>query len=555
MDKKSLTRVLETITPLLDTIVQPEIRSAVEALLNLVEVLAHENEQQKKTIQALRDDINRLKGEQGQPRIRPQKPTDADNHSSEADRKKREKKKKARKRSKKNDVVTADRQVHLTLDLSTLPADAQYKGRKTTVIQDLKITTDNIEFLRDVYYSPSLNKTFMVDLPKGYDGEFGPNVKSSVITLYHEANMTQPALKRFLNAAGLVISKTSISRMLTDNKEVFHQEKGDILDAGLKATYQQTDDTSGRVNGENYHVHILCNPFFTAYFTRRKKDRLTLLEILCRDELKFTINEETLVLLEKMGLPEKQIKKAADFQQQEALTRSEIDSLLLQLFPNPKKQKTNRRRILEASALIYYYHLPHSLKHLMCDDAPQFNLIAKYKSLCWIHEGRHYKKLSPFVPSHQKILENFRENFWDYYQSLLDYTNHPSSDVATQLNAEFDRLFSAKTGYDELDKRIALTAEKKEALLMPLKFPFLPLHNNDAENGAQHQARSRDIHLQTKNEKGTQAKDTFATLVKTARKLDVNLFDYFHDRITETFSMPSLASLILEKCGVQPNTS
>ena len=555
MDKKTLADSLSSITPLIDTIVQPEIRSAMIALLNLIESLAHENEQQRQTIQTLKDENNRLKGEQGQPSIRPQTPTDTTSHSSEEDRKKRQKKRKPKKRLKKKEVIKADRQVRLELDPSTLPADAQYKGRQSTIIQDLKIVTDNIEFLRDVYYSPSLNKTFMVELPKGYEGEFGPNVKVSIITLYHEANMTQPALKRFLNAAGLVISKATISRMLTDKHEVFHQEKEAILDAGLQAPYQQTDDTGARVNGKNYHVHILCNPFFTAYFTRHKKDRLTLLEILCRDELKFSINEETLALLKKMGLPEKLLKKVANFQQQEALTRSEINAMLLQFFPNPKKQQSNRRRILEASALIYYYHLPHSLKHLMCDDAPQFNMIAKYKSLCWIHEGRHYKKLSPIVPSHQKILEDFREKFWDYYQSLLDYTDHPSPDAATQLDAEFNRLFSAKTGYDELDKRIKLTAEKKEALLMPLKFPFLPLHNNDAENGAQHQARSRDIHLQTKNEKGTRAKDTFATLVKTARKLNVNLFDYFYDRITKTFSMPSLASLILEKCGVRPNTS
>ena len=58
---------------------------------------------------------------------------------------------------------------------------------------------------------------------------------------------------------------------------------------------------------------------------------------------------------------------------------------------------------------------------------------------------------------------------------------------------DFDDLFSTTTGYDALDQRIALTKDKKEALLLALKFPFLPLHNNDAENGAQHQARLRDI--------------------------------------------------------------
>ena len=70
--------------------------------------------------------------------------------------------------------------------------------------------------------------------------------------------------------------------------------------------------------------------------------------------------------------------------------------------------------------------------------------------------------------------------------------------VVVKILNDFDDLFSTTTGYDALDKRIALTKDKKEALLLALKFPFLPLHNNDAENGAQHQARLRDIHLQTK---------------------------------------------------------
>ena len=553
MSKKTIASKLDEISHLLNSIIKPEIHSAITTLLNLVESLTQENEEKNQTIQKLKDENNRLKGEQGQPTVRPQTKPDDQDHSSEDDRKKRKKKKPRKKRLKKQDTIKPDRQVSLTIDRSDLPADAEYKGRQSTVIQDIKITKDNVEFLRDVYYSPSLNKTFIAELPKGYEGEFGPNIKTSVITLYHEANMTQPALTRFLNTANIVISKTTVSRMLTDNKEAFHQEKKDIVNAGLQAPYHQIDDTSARVNGKSHYVHIICNPLFTAYFTRPKKDRLTLLEILCLEELKFTINEETLALLETMGLSEKLLKKIGELGEKVALSRSEIDNLLLELFPNPKKQQSNRRRILEGSALIYYYHLPHSLKHLMCDDAPQFNMLAQYKSLCWIHEGRHYKKLNPIICAHQKILEEFRKDFWDYYQLLLDYTDKPSPVVAQQLDSKFDLLFSQKTGYDDLDKRIALTAEKKDALLMPLKFPFLPLHNNDAENGAQHQARSRDIHLQTKNEKGTEAKDTFATIIKTARKLHVNIFDYVKDRITEAFAMPSLADMILEKCSTNFN--
>lgn len=552
MTLKDITETLKKITSQFKEIAEPGIKKSITTLLNLVESLVTANTTKDKTIQTLKNEINTLKGEKGTPNIRPQK---NNNHSSDKDRNSRAKKKKKKTRGKKHGLIKADRSVICHIDKDKLPPDAKRKGYKRTVVQDLKITTDNIEFQREVYYSASLNRTFTANFPNGYDGSFGPGIKSLSISLYHDCNMTQPALKRFFNTEGIAISKSSVSRMLTHKHEAFHEEKENIIDAGLKGLYQHTDDTSARVNGVNHHVHILSNPFYTAYFTRRKKDRLTLLGILCRDKLKFTLNQESFELMKVMGLSQKWVKQITEKDLPETLTRREIDELLLKLFPNKKKQKSNRRSILEASALGYYHNLDDALKHLMCDDAPQFNLVAEHKSLCWIHEGRHYKKLIPVVPSHKEELKNFSDKFWDFYQKLLDYTENPTPSVTTQLTDEFNVLFSTKTGYDLLDRRIALTLDKKKALLLPLEFSFLPLHNNDAENGAQHQARLRDIHLQTKNELGTKAKDTFATIVKTARKLNVNLFDYFYDRITKSFQMPSLAHIILEKYRLHPNLS
>jgi regulator of replication initiation timing len=65
------------------------------------------------------------------------------------------------------------------------------------------------------------------------------------------------------------------------------------------------DNTGSRVNGKNHYTHVLCNDFFTAYFTRRKKDRLTLLELLCRDQLEFMFNQEAYELMVEFGLAKK----------------------------------------------------------------------------------------------------------------------------------------------------------------------------------------------------------------------------------------------------------
>jgi len=77
-----------------------------------------------------------------------------------------------------------------------------------------------------------------------------------------------------------------------------------------------------------------------------------------------------------------------------------------------------------------------------------------------------------------------------------------------------------------------------------LRNPLLPLNNNTSELGARSQARYRDVSFHTINDKGTQSKDTFMTIVETAKKLAVNSYHYFYDRCSKKYDIPSLASLI-----------
>ena len=81
---------------------------------------------------------------------------------------------------------------------------------------------------------------------------------------------------------------------------------------------------------------------------------------------------------------------------------------------------------------------------------------------------------------------------------------------------------------------------------MVLSHPEILLHNNPAELGARQRVRKRDVSLQARTREGIGAWDTFETLVATAKKLGVNLFHYFSDRITGTYALPSLATLIGE---------
>jgi hypothetical protein len=145
---------------------------------------------------------------------------------------------------------------------------------------------------------------------------------------------------------------------------------------------------------------------------------------------------------------------------------------------------------------------------------------------------------------HQQEVDNFLDKFWEYYKKLLAYKASPAPKQAKALSDEFDVLFATRTGYDALDKRIAMTKAKKEYLLLVLKYPEIPLHNNAAEIAARCQARKRDSSFHTMSQKGTQAKDTFMTIVETAKKHGINVYTYLYDRITKKYAMPSLATLI-----------
>jgi hypothetical protein len=547
LNRTEVKKVLNTVSECKDAF------ASIKLLVNLVENLVEKIEDLEDKLQKSKDEINRLKGEQGKPHIRKQSKDDNDNngssdHSSEESRKDRGNKPPPKQKSKKMEAVKIDRQITLKISKDELPDDAVFKGYETRVFQDIKPITDNIEFRREIYYSSSLNKTILASLPKGYHGEFGPGVRALILFLYRDSCMTQPAIARFFTTFGIQISMNTISRMITEGHDRFHHEKEDIINTALKmGLYQHIDDTSCRVNGKNHYTHILCGPLFTAFFTRPHKDRLTILEMLCHSELKFDFNHVAYEFMKELGLSEKRLVEVKSTVGTVTLTRSDIDKLLMRLFPNPKKFTTIRRIILEASAITYYRSTDHAIKHLMCDDAPQFKKIALYHSLCWVHEGRHFKKLIPLYTAHQDALDKFIEHFWDFYHALLDYQKNPLPEVALKLSEKFDEIFSAQTCYIALNDRIAKTLSKKESLLLVLEFPFLPLHNNPAELGARVQARMRDINLHTISENGTKAKDTFATIVQTAKKLGVNIYNYFYDRVAEKFEMKALSDLIIEK--------
>ena len=427
-----------------------------------------------------------------------------------------------------------------------MPADAQFKGYEEALVQDIRLATDNVLFYKEKYYSPAEQRTYLAPMPAGYAGEFGPGLRALIITLYYASGMTESKIGEFLEYVGISISSGQISNLLIKDKEPWHEEKEAVYQAGLASSdWQHIDDTSTRVDGENQHCHVVCNPVYSAYFTRPKKDRLTVIELLqSGPELNLLLNERTPALLAQFKTPHWAQEKVATWPQNQLLTRTQMDELLKQDVDRLNDQQ--QARILEAAALTAYNTqttVPIVAK-LLSDDAPQFQYVTLRQMLCWVHEGRHYKKLIPYVDYHRQLLKDFKEKFWLFYRQLLAYKSAPSPPEADRLRAEFDTLFGQKTGYDDLDQRIAKTLAKKDRLLTVLDFPHLPLHNNPAELAARQRVRKRDISFGPRTTDGVKAWDTFNTLTETAKKLGVNFYAYIHDRVSQTRRMPSLSDLI-----------
>ncbi len=433
-------------------------------LFQLIERLSQENEELKTTNQKLRDEISLLKGEQGKPKIRGNKKPGG-NISSEKERKTREKKKEKKSKAKKH-KIKIDRTEVCEVDHSELPQDAVFKGHESVIVQEILIKTDNVEYKREVFYSAIEHKTYVGQLPAGVTGEFGPGVRSLVSTLKYVGNMSEPKILELLENCGIFISQSTISRILTNDESGFNKEKEDIFGAALETTpFQQIDDTTVRVNGKNQYSQILCNPYYTAFFTVPHKNRLTILDILlCGRERTYIFDLKAFCLLADLKISKKVIKQIRDLTDEKEISEAGMQDLLKIIFPDAKKGKNTRTRIMEAAAIASYHRQTEIpvVNILLSDDAPQFKKLTAEQALCWIHDGRHYNRLNPIVPFNVAELEKFKTRFWDYYGELLKYKENPNPETSARLASEFDNLFSTKTGYDALDDRIEKPETKRK---------------------------------------------------------------------------------------------
>jgi hypothetical protein len=527
----------------LTSIADPRTRELVVRLLNIIETLTADLRAAQLEVQQLRDEINHLKGEQGQPPIKPNTPpTD---HSSEQERRRPLERVKRGKR----DRIVIDRTHDLPLDRAILAPDAQFKGYEEVVVQDVIIRTDNVLFRKEKWYAPSTGQTYLAPLPQGYQGEYGPGVRALILVFYYASQMTEPKIADFFAHVGIHISDGQISNLLIKDHDRFHTEQEAAYAAGLRSSpWQHLDATATRVNGQNQHCHVVTNPLHTTFRTTAAKDRLSVLDVLRNGaERTFRLNAEAFGYLAQAGVSAVTRAKLAALPCNQTVDEPTFQHWLDTVLPSVGSQ--SRKWIVDAAAVAAYHaQTEWPVIHLLVgDDAPQWTWLTDELALCWVHEGRHYKKLLPTIAVHREALSTFLTDFWDYYDELLAYREHPAAAERQQLADAFDALFGRKTGYWALDERIALTRAKKASLLLVLSHPEIPRHNNPAELGARQRVRKRAISFGPRTVEGLKAWDTFMSLAATTKQLGVSFYHYIHDRISGSQQIQPLDQIIDER--------
>jgi hypothetical protein len=492
---------------------------------------------QQDRIEQLEDQILRLKGLKTRPTIAPS-PLETPARLPLAPGQKRPG---SAKRSKTAQlVVTQEVQVPLV----DRPHGSIFKGYEDFVVQDLEIRPQVICYRRERWRSPD-GQNLVAQLPEGVrpDSHFGPTLISFILHQYHYQHVTHPLLLEQLDQLGIDISAGQLNRILTEKKDAFHDEKTEVLLAGLAvSSYVQVDDTGAKHQGHNGFCTHIGNDLFAYFESTDSKSRRNFLEVLRGPHIDYVINDE-----------------AVAYWQRQKLAQTVIDRLTsgVSLFPNKAawqaylalREVTDERHVRIATegallgSLIAHGVSPGMV--VLSDGAGQFDIFVH--ALCWLHVERPLERLVPHNEKHRQAIEQIRQRIWDLYAGLKAYKEMRSPTAREALAQQFDELVAQRTDYPSIDGMLKGMAADRAKLLLVLQRPDVPLHNNVSEGHIRDYVKKRKISGSTRSDAGRRARDTFASLKKTCRRLGVNFWEYLQDRVGGLAKIPRLADLIRQK--------
>jgi len=515
--------------------VPPEERTPlVDRLLRAIEELEAENRQ-------LRDEIGRLKGLPPRPKLRASSLNEPHPDPSRK-RKRRGKRPGSAKRQKTRELI-----IHETVPvrLEGLPEGTRQNGYEDFVVQELKIEAHNICYRR-LRYLLSDGTSRTAPLPTHVQGHFGPGLRSYVLYQHHQSHVTQPLIHEELLDLGIDISTGQIDRLLTEGHEQFYEEKDALLPAAREVSrYFQADDTGARHLGKNAYTTVIANGLLASFTTTPSKSRVNFLKLLRAPHEEYVLGDDALMYMEYQGLSQVLLGRlAAAVQKGPAIISGDV-AWERRLTAWGIRADQPRRIVTEGALFGTLMHYDMYLDQpLVSDDAGQFKILGLLHGLCWLHAERSVRKLVPLSPREQEAIDRVRDAVWKYYQRLRAYRQSPTPRRRAGLERDFDRLFTRRTGFMDLNRALKRIHEKRADLLLVLDRPEIPLHNNLSENDIREWAKKRKISAGTRSELGRRCRDTFVSLKKTCRKLGVSFWRYLQDRIRGRNDILALPDLI-----------
>ena len=495
-------------------------------------------------LQALRDEIQRMKGTTRRPKITPSRLLKPRSASPQPGAKRPGSAKRSKTRELKIDET-------IILQPDPLPPGACVEGYRDFVVQDLGVQTHTIRYRRAVVRLAD-GSLSVAPRPAGVDSHFGVGLKQYVLLQVHQNHVTQGRLLEELREWGVDISAGQISNILLEGHEAFHAEKDELLPAAREVSdHLHCDDTSARHRGRPAVCTHIGNELFASFTTSDSKSRLNFLRLLCQPREQYRWCEEAEQSLEWLGAGKKLRELLA--QQPDACWLGRV--AFEQQLDRWKLTHPDHRTLVSEAALCgtlltesWYENLG-----LISDDAPQFKVFGFIHGLCWVHGERKIDRLIPLTAAHRRAKECAQETFWELYAGLKQYRLSPTPERRQALEKSFDGLCLTKTGYPDLNAALGLLHVKRDQFLAVLEHPHLPLHNNLAENDIREYARLRKISAGTRSDLGRRCRDTFLSLKKTCRKLGVSFCEYLLDRLTSAGGIPPLTELMRKLAQHDPD--
>ena len=446
-----------------------------------------------------------------------------------------------KKRKKKKTVL----EIHTKLEIQpeNIPDGAKFKGYCHYTVQDILLKPHNIQYKLARWELP--DGTYVTgQLPKDIHGHYGPELVTYILHQYHACRVTEHLLLDQLRAIGILISAGQLNNILIENKNPFIEEAAELMLAATSVENQvQVDDTGGRHNGQNQYTTVIGNRWFSIFTTTESKSRKNFLQLLQNGKEEYVINQDTLEYLTHVNVAEYLPGYVSLSLNSKFATLAEWEQFLRER----NVTKESEVRFLTEAAL-YASVIQNGISRELgvhSDDAGQFYVFQH--SLCWIHEDRHYRKLLMTTDKSRSELEQVREQIWDIYQDLKTYKESPSQEVAESISKKFDAIFQQKTSSPTLNHQLEKTRDKKQELLMVLRRPETPLHNNSSETCARAAKIKLKISGGTRSEMGQKVRDTFLSLKQTCRKLEINFLSFLQDRVRGKYAIPRLATVIFDR--------